>query len=112
MSEGRLLPKLDGGNGPEFAAGDVRARENPGLSSLHTIFVREHNRIALNLFYKGVSSSDEELYQMARRQGMMENASHQQIADFHLSMAEQLILKLILIFHIVLSLYVLASELS
>ena len=67
MSEGRLLPKLDGGNGPEFAAGDVRARENPGLSSLHTIFVREHNRIAQSLNHKGVSSSDEELYQMARR---------------------------------------------
>ena len=67
MSEGSLLPKLDGRNGPEFAAGDVRALENPGLSSLHTIFVREHNRIAQSLNHKGVSSSDEELYQMARR---------------------------------------------
>ena len=82
MSEGRLLPKLDGASGPEFAAGDVRARENPGLSSLHTLFVREHNRIALSLYYKGATSSDEELYQMARRQDMMQNTSHQKIAYF------------------------------
>lgn len=28
-----------------FAAGDVRANENPFLLSIHTIFVREHNRV-------------------------------------------------------------------
>ena len=57
------LPKLDG----EYAAGDVRARENPGLSSLHTIFVREHNRIASTLAAMDSSLSDEELYQRCRR---------------------------------------------
>ena len=66
-SNGRLLPKLDGKNGPEFAAGDVRARENPGLSSMHTLFVREHNRVALGLLNRGITTSDEELYQMTRR---------------------------------------------
>ena len=70
ISEGNLLPMLDLDckNGPEFAAGDVRAIENPGLSSMHTIFVREHNRIAKSLNSLGVSKDDEELYQMARRQ--------------------------------------------
>ena len=51
----------------EYAAGDVRARENPGLSSLHTVFVREHNRIATGLAALDSSLSDEELYQRSRR---------------------------------------------
>ena len=50
-----------------FVAGDARATENPGLSSLHTIFVREHNRIAGTLAALDRSLSDEELYQRARR---------------------------------------------
>ena len=39
----------------------------PGLSSLHTIFVREHNRIARALSALDASLSDEELYQRSRR---------------------------------------------
>ena len=67
MSAGDLLPKLNTDNGDEFAAGDVRVLENPGLSSLHSLFVREHNRIASSFYEAGISSSDEELYQLARR---------------------------------------------
>lgn len=49
-----------------FVAGDVRANEQAGLTSLHTLFVREHN--ALCDEYKAMGySSDEEIYQMARK---------------------------------------------
>ena len=67
-SEGQLLPLLEGEDGKiEFMAGDVRARENPGLSSLHTIFVREHNRIATLIAANIPQWSDECIYQFTRR---------------------------------------------
>jgi peroxidase len=45
-----------------FAAGDVRANESVELMSLHTLFVREHNRIANALLANNPSFTDEELY--------------------------------------------------
>ena len=39
----------------------------PGLASMHTLFVREHNRIARILYKKNSSKSDEKIYQSARR---------------------------------------------
>ena len=66
-SEGQLLPKLEGENGMEFMAGDLRVRENPGLSSLHTIFLREHNRIATFIGANIPQWSDEEIFQFTRR---------------------------------------------
>jgi hypothetical protein len=62
-SDGAKLPLIDG----EYTAGDIRARENPGLTALHTVFVREHNRIAAQLKTLDDSLSNEELYQRARR---------------------------------------------
>jgi len=52
--------------GNQFAAGDRRVTENPGLQCLHTIFMREHNRIAgiINLL---TTWNDERIYQEARR---------------------------------------------
>lgn len=67
MSSGNLLPKVSTASGQEFAAGDVRVNNNPGLTSLHALFVREHNRIADTLYEAGFSNQDEELYQMARK---------------------------------------------
>ncbi|MEQ8769368.1 MAG: peroxidase family protein [Phycisphaerales bacterium] len=50
-----------------FAAGDVRGNENPALATLHTIFVREHNRRCDELLEFNPFMRDEELYQSARR---------------------------------------------
>ena len=49
-----------------FVAGDVRAAEQPGLTSLHTLFLREHNRICDDLVAQGMTD-DEEIYQTARK---------------------------------------------
>ncbi|HEX8204004.1 MAG TPA: peroxidase family protein, partial [Isosphaeraceae bacterium] len=51
-----------------FAAGDVRANENIELTSLHTLFVREHNRLADALRRANPRLDDEAIYQMARAQ--------------------------------------------
>ena len=50
-----------------FVAGDVRAAEHPGITGLHTIFVREHNRICDRLVKEGFRN-DEIIYQMARKE--------------------------------------------
>ena len=49
-----------------FVAGDVRANEQPGLTVLHTLFVREHNRICERLKQNGMTD-DETMYQIARK---------------------------------------------
>ncbi len=50
-----------------YVAGDARANENPLLLAFHTLFVREHNRIADELAGEHPDWDDEELYQMARK---------------------------------------------
>ena len=72
-SEGNLLPfNLDGlpnagGEGSElFLAGDVRANEQVGLTALHTLFMREHNRLADRIAAENPALSGEEIYQWAR----------------------------------------------
>jgi hypothetical protein len=78
-SVGDLLPFNDGTQGnagsPEaadtsntlFVAGDVRSNEQPTLACMHTLFVREHNRLAARFADEHPYWSDELLYQHARR---------------------------------------------
>ena len=86
-SEGRLLPfntttgKLDGDidlgapfmlieGAPmpkHFVAGDLRANEQPILICMHTLFVREHNRLCDEISITHPNWNDEEIYQMARK---------------------------------------------
>lgn len=56
-----------------FLAGDERSNENDVLLSIHTLFFREHNRIAKKLHGDGACSGlyptecDEKIFQLARR---------------------------------------------
>lgn len=50
-----------------YVCGDVRANENPCLLSMHTLFVREHNRQCDKIKAKHPDWDDETIYQHARR---------------------------------------------
>lgn len=60
------LPNAGGPNPAFFLAGDVRANEQIALTALHTLFVREHNRLADEIIAANPQLSDEEIYQQAR----------------------------------------------
>ncbi len=63
-------PSMDNDNGHNvktFVAGDTRASEHPGIASMHTLFIREHNRICDSLLKLGLTN-DEQIYQIARKQ--------------------------------------------
>ncbi len=49
-----------------FLAGDVRSNENIELTSMHTLFLREHNRLAAQIAAANPGLNDEEIYQRAR----------------------------------------------
>ena len=48
-------------------AGDVRANEQVGLTAMHTLFMREHNRLADEIAIDNPSWNDEVIYQRARK---------------------------------------------
>ncbi|REL34503.1 peroxidase family protein [Thalassotalea euphylliae] len=76
-SEGNLLPfNITGQTNANafgvddeqlFLAGDIRANEQVGLAVMHTLWVREHNRIATNMAQANPDASGEQIYQAARR---------------------------------------------
>lgn len=72
-STGPLLPfnlqGLENAGGPSpalFLAGDVRANEQAGLMSMHTLFVREHNYWAEKIASDDPLLSGDHIYEMAR----------------------------------------------
>ena len=73
-SAGNLLPfNVDGlanagGNSESlFLAGDVRANEQVGLTVMHTLFVREHNRLADDIAQNNPSWTGDQIYEKARQ---------------------------------------------
>lgn len=54
-------------SGQLFLAGDIRANENLLLTSLQTVFVREHNRLVDRIATQQPGLSDEQQYQLARK---------------------------------------------
>ena len=50
-----------------FVAGDVRANEHVGLIGMHTLFVREHNRLADAIAAADASLTDQQIYDRARK---------------------------------------------
>ncbi len=76
-SDGNLLPfnvnALNNANGfitdpgSLFLAGDVRVNEQVGLAAMHTLFVREHNRLAAALQQDDPQATGPELFEAARR---------------------------------------------
>ena len=50
-----------------FLAGDVRVNEQIGLTAMHTLFVREHNRVAKQIQDQFPRRTAEEVFQSARR---------------------------------------------
>jgi hypothetical protein len=64
------LPNANDGLEPDatlFLAGDIRANEQLGLTSMHTLFLREHNRLAAEVAATNPSWSDEQVYQRTRK---------------------------------------------
>ena len=71
---GQFLPfnadGLDNAGGPDpklFLAGDVRANEQIALTAVHTLFVREHNRLCEEIAAAQSTQTDEQIYQRARK---------------------------------------------
>jgi hypothetical protein len=76
-SDGNLLPfNVNGLNnangfvsdpGSLFLAGDVRANEQVGLAAMHTLFVRDHNRLAAQIQQDQPQLTGQEVFEATRR---------------------------------------------
>lgn len=66
VSAGNNLPIVMTAQGPAFAAGDARAQENPDLTALQTLFVREHNYQVDRLQHEHPNWNGDKLYETAK----------------------------------------------
>ncbi|XP_046462981.1 chorion peroxidase-like isoform X2 [Daphnia pulex] len=64
---GRLKTSVDSNGRQMLPLGDFRVNQHPLLTLLHTVWLREHNRIAENLYRAAPGKADEFYYQHARR---------------------------------------------
>lgn len=60
------LPNAGGPSPALFVAGDVRANEQSGLTAMHTLFMREHNRLATELRLANPTWTGDRLYEESR----------------------------------------------
>jgi len=60
------LPNAGGSGATLYLAGDVRANEQTALTAMHTLWVREHNRIARRIRKTHPGMGGREIYQRAR----------------------------------------------
>ncbi|XP_019617513.1 PREDICTED: thyroid peroxidase-like [Branchiostoma belcheri] len=72
MEKLRAKSEEEAGLAPEdgqrcFQAGDNRVDQNPGLTSLHTVFLREHNRVARKLSEVNPDWDDDRVFFEARK---------------------------------------------
>lgn len=73
--QGRLLPlntegRLNAGGNHRtdlFLGGDIRANEQVGLTALHTLFVREHNRLADIISSESPALTGQEVFELTRK---------------------------------------------
>jgi hypothetical protein len=61
------LPNAGGTSSTLFLAGDVRSNEQVALTATHTLFVREHNRLADQIALANPGMNDDDVYQQARK---------------------------------------------
>ncbi len=74
-SRGRMLPynrqgleNEGGSHRPDlFVSGDLRVNEQSGLIAMHTLFLREHNRLAEEIADRDPGMSGDEIYHLARK---------------------------------------------
>src|SRR5215212_7169202 len=66
MSAGDNLPLINTPQGNAYAAGDVRAQENPDLTALQTLFLREHNFQVDRLHNEHPGWNGDKLYETAK----------------------------------------------
>lgn len=64
VGDDNLLPTDSDGF---FVAGDVRVNEQLGLTSMHTLFMREHNRLVDVIHREQPDLSHDDVYQIARK---------------------------------------------